>query len=530
MTRVVSHRYKATTNREKTLGAVYTPPRVASALVRWAVRHRDDRVLDPSCGEGVFLAAARTHLADLGNTQPTCVGVDIDREAAAAAGAVCADFFEWASSSLPFDAVVGNPPFIRSHLFAEESRRTAFEQMAEMGLHPSRLMSTWAPFVALSCRILSPTGRLAFVVPEELLHVGYAAELRRFLLSRFRRVFVCMPNGDLFPSVQQAVVLLLCDNESSGSGGLLTMPFADLESGPPYRAKPAPSWEWCSKWTHLFLSEDDRKAVAEGFRLLDWRPMSHYGRAEVGVVTGDNSFFIVSENQAAALGHNGFLTPIVTSARDLAGIRLTAADFRQVASEGRPVFLIHIAYPLADLSRPLEEYFSRGKRLGVHLKYKCRIRNPWYAVPSVWPADALLLRQAGEVPKLVHLTKKCASTDTIHRVRWHQPSLGKRHVTGFLNTWSLIACEIMGRSYGGGVLELMPSEANSIPMPPPLQGLDKVFFAVDERVRQREFVAAIELVDALVTPPCVPAKDREQACEILAKLIARRKTRQNGNH
>ena len=83
---VEHNRYRQDGGREKTLGAVYTPPRVASALVRWAVRTPNDRVLDPACGEGVFLAAAQTHLSDLGQKQPACVGVDIDPQAAAASG------------------------------------------------------------------------------------------------------------------------------------------------------------------------------------------------------------------------------------------------------------------------------------------------------------------------------------------------------------------------------------------------------------------------------------------------------------
>lgn len=134
-------RYRQNDSPEKTLGAVYTPPRVASALVRWTVRAASDRVLDPACGEGVFLAAARTRLADLGNRQPMCIGVDVDPLAASASGAICRDFFEWAQLTPMFDAIVGNPPFIRSHLFPERSRTMAFKQMEEMGLHPSRLMS-----------------------------------------------------------------------------------------------------------------------------------------------------------------------------------------------------------------------------------------------------------------------------------------------------------------------------------------------------------------------------------------------------
>src|SRR5438445_10996808 len=56
----IPNRYHQNGAAEKVLGAVYTPPRVAAALTRWAVRAPADKVLDPSCGEGVFLSAART--------------------------------------------------------------------------------------------------------------------------------------------------------------------------------------------------------------------------------------------------------------------------------------------------------------------------------------------------------------------------------------------------------------------------------------------------------------------------------------
>lgn len=524
----MTNRYKMTNNSEKILGAVYTSPRIATALVRWAVRSPDDKVLDPSCGEGVFLAAARTHLADFGSKRPVCIGVDIDPQAASAAGGVCSDFFEWVKTAPVFDVIVGNPPFIRSHLFDEQSRSHAFTQMKELGLHPSRLMSTWAPFVALSCKILSEHGRFAFVVPEELLHVGYAEEIRRFLLFRFRRVIVCLPNGDLFPSVQQAVVLLLCDNDPSGPSGLLTMSFTRLEEGLPYKVDPAPAWGWSSKWTHLFLSPLERLAISQSLNQLQWSPLSEYGRVEVGVVTGSNDFFIVSKEHAETLSCDHQLTPIITSARNLRGIKLDTNDFNTLVKQGHPAFLINTSEPIDRLPRALRSYLERGREKGIHRHYKCRTRKPWYAVPSVWPADALLLRQAGEILKLVHLAKKCTSTDTIHRVRWRYSSLGKRHVISFLNTWTLITCELTGRSYGGGVLELMPSEANNILLPPPLEQLDTYFDIVDDLVRLRQFDLATEMVDGVVTPPSIAKPQYDAARNILAKLMTRRKTRQNG--
>ena len=57
-----AHRYRKNGAPEKVLGAVYTPPRVAAALTRWAIRSSSDTVLDPSCGEGVFLVR-RAHPA-----------------------------------------------------------------------------------------------------------------------------------------------------------------------------------------------------------------------------------------------------------------------------------------------------------------------------------------------------------------------------------------------------------------------------------------------------------------------------------
>ena len=129
------------------------------------------------------------------------------------------------------------------------------------------------------------------------------------------------------------------------------------------------------------------------------------------------------------------------------------------------------------------------------------------------------------MPRLIHLAKKCAATDTIHRVTWKQPSRGRRHAAGFMNTWTLLASEITGRSYGGGVLELMPGEANKLPIPEPVEALDGIFDEVDERVRSREMFAAVETVDALVLPSQMPRNDKSLLRETLDKLIKRRKTK-----
>ena len=53
----------ATRNPGKLRGGYYTPMDLAHWLCAWAIRSVDDRILEPSCGDGVFLeAAARAEL------------------------------------------------------------------------------------------------------------------------------------------------------------------------------------------------------------------------------------------------------------------------------------------------------------------------------------------------------------------------------------------------------------------------------------------------------------------------------------
>jgi hypothetical protein len=257
---------------------------------------------------------------------------------------------------------------------------------------------------------------------------------------------------------------------------------------------------------------------------LGWLPMREYGRVEVGVVTGDNDFFLLPAGTAQQLCAD-ILTPVVCSARDLRGIEFGARDFQQIVGQGRPVFLLNMRESAAKLGPNERAYLALGERRRVPDKYKCRIRDPWYAVPSVWPPDAIMLRQAGDMPRVVHLSKRCTATDTVHRVTWRRPSQGRRLTVAFMNTLTLLAAELTGRSYGGGVLELMPKEANQLPMPEPVAVLEPLFDQVDAMVRNKEHWGAVDLCDRVVFPAWVSKKEKASLRCSLLSLVERRKHR-----
>ncbi len=101
----------ATATQQKALGAFYTADPIARFLVNWAVRRADDTVLDPSCGDGVFLSAAAGRSLYLGNRFPRTWGVDIDSAALQSArlrssefDLIQKDFFSLRAGDIPSDA------------------------------------------------------------------------------------------------------------------------------------------------------------------------------------------------------------------------------------------------------------------------------------------------------------------------------------------------------------------------------------------------------------------------------------------
>ena len=66
------------------------------------------------------------------------------------------------------------------------------------------------------------------------------------------------------------------------------------------------------------------------------------------------------------------------------------------------------------------------------------------------------------------------------------------------NSATFALAEVLGRSYGGGILELEPSECEALPVPDPALVPEDLAIKVDELVRQRRTEDALDLVDRLI--------------------------------
>jgi hypothetical protein len=196
--------------RRRELGAFYTPVEVAERLVALALDGSAGAltVCDPACGDGVFLLAAGRVLAERGIARATIArdllwGCDLDVEAVDAAREaivhwsgvdpgehlVVADGLTIGSRwPVPFDVVVGNPPFLNQLERATTRRKPLPPRLAEYARPYTD--TAWLFLVAAS-DLAREGGRVVLVQPQSLLAARDAAPVRARFADRLAGLWWC---------------------------------------------------------------------------------------------------------------------------------------------------------------------------------------------------------------------------------------------------------------------------------------------------------------------------------------------------
>lgn len=527
---------KASPTYQKLRGGYYTPDAVALFLARWAIQSPTAAVLEPSCGDGSLLCAAVRALRERGagdlDIAAQIQGVELDADEAGYAAqqlsivgipwhpeqihvgdffAYCRDrlfqdpFFRTGLTALrEFDAIIGNPPFIRYQSFPEEYRLIAFSLMRQAGFSPNRLTNIWVPFLVLATLLLREHGRLAMVIPAELLQVNYAAETRAFLTRFYGRIALVTFRGLVFDGIQQEVVLFLGDRNGTGAHGIEILEVTDVDDllSPDASAlhdlELKPLSYGAEKWTQYFLDALEinlLRSIRENPRLIKTGDAMD---VDVGIVTGDNDFFVLTEGDVAQHGLQPDVRPLVGHSKQLRGMQFSEQDWLLAAANREPAYLLWPPDASFDaLPAALRDYIAQAEERGVHEGYKCRIRKPWYKVRSFWSPEAFFLRQVHAYPKMVLNGTSASCTDTLHRVRFKPGVQKERVVAAFMNSLTFAFAELTGRSYGGGVLTFEPSEAEILPLP--FAGSEDIRLAeLDTLVRRNDIEAALDITDEMV--------------------------------
>jgi adenine-specific DNA-methyltransferase len=545
-----------TASLRKARGAFFTPLPLAQYITDWAVRSSDDQILEPSCGEAAFLLAAVERLAKLHDPSTLPLGLGrldgvelheasaeaakkLLRQAGVDARVQVGDFFTVEPTG-SYDAVVGNPPYVRYQDFAGDARTRSRAAALRAGVSLTGLASSWAAFTIHSALFLRPGGRLGLVLPAELLTVNYAAEVRKFLLDRFSQVRLVLFDERVFPDVQEEVVLLLADGYApSGNGGtdecelVQVRAAADLSSSVVGR-----SWKPDTrdgKWTPSLLQAAALTAYTSAAGGSDFTVLDEWGDTTLGMVTGNNRYFALSPRRVRELGlADGDLVQISPpGSRHLRGLTFTQSALTEMGSSGSAIYLFR---PPGEPSEAGKAFIREGERNGVHTAYKCRVRRPWWRVPNVSAPDLFLTYMNADTPRLCSNRARVRHLNSVHGVflRDGKKQLGMDLLSlATLNSMTLVGAETVGRAYGGGMLKIEPKEADRLPVPgPELLGaarkrLSAIRPQMATHLRNGRLTEAARLVDnvLLVGELGMARADVRALREAHAELSARRATR-----
>jgi adenine-specific DNA methylase len=463
---------------EKLRGGFYTPEPIAEFVLRWGINGSNDYdILEPSCGDGVFLEQLEKYKFNYN----TITAIELDEVEAAKADkinlqnkqVINSDFHIYCNNTHKrFDLVVGNPPYIRYQFFDRLQQAEANDIFIKAGLSYSKLTNAWVSFVVGSSLLLKETGgKIGFVLPAEILQVSYAQQLRNFIAHFYNKINIISFEKLVFPDIQQEVVLLLCEKnntknhniehiELKDASSLKTLDVARLKS-------PNKKIDFKSnKWTFYFLEQEEIDFLENIAKDKNIPTLGKFANVEVGITTGSNDFFTVPLTTVEEYDLHAYAKPMVGRSVQVNSVIFTEEDW--VKNRNSPARAHLLTFPDSEnlnKKNGAVKYIAHGEDLGIHKGYKTSIRNDWFVVPSLKISDAFFIRRNNLYPRLIINQASAYTTDTMHRVFLKSGTNIEAFTASYYNSLSLAFTEVCGRSHGGGVLELMPNEAERVLLP-----------------------------------------------------------------
>lgn len=536
------------TSKQRTWGQFATPVDVADLLLGFCRRRPDDRLLDPSCGDGALLRRAARWRSWLASgpmdAAGTLHGIELDPAAAAAAATIPGVVVEQVNfltldprAQPPFDAVIGNPPYTRAEwidrlapdagqlrLFpappADQGSASPFGLVPrEMGSALTGRAGLYAYFFIHSLHFLREGGRLGFVVPNGWLDVAYGDALKQFLLDHFRVVAVIESAVERWfaaARVNTCVVILerAADAEDRAANRVrfvrLRQPLRDLLGHETDSRRVAaveqlitrlmPAADRVTAGATVRVRVQGHLPAAERWSILlrapevylrpaaqPVAPLGDWAVVQRGYTTGANAFFYPDRRRVEQWGiEPEFRRPLLKSLRGVDELRLTPAAARH------EVLIIPPDAQLAGTA--VAEYLAWGEASGLSARATCAGRRPWYALPAQ-PAGGLLLAKGIWQRHFAPVVAGHVAVDQqIYRVS--PVDVSPTVAAALLNSaWFALACELGGRvSLGEGVLWLATYELSAALLPDPRalsEGARRELTACFARL------AAMPIVDAL---------------------------------
>ena len=497
-------KFKADQTAQKLRGGYYTPQNLANYVAKWVLNTKPASILEPSCGDGTFITAIKNNTRkktliinafELFDTEVIKTREKCENYKFKNASVMEGDFLTWANTAIynddkSFSGILGNPPFIRYQFLEPEFQEQAELIFKQLNLKFTKHTNAWVPFILASIKLLEPGGRFGMVIPSEIIHVMHAQSLRTFLGEQCSKIVIIDPQEIWFEDTLQGAVILFAQKKkdandaSQGVGIKRVKGFEFLESDPEliFDETVSTNGEAVSgKWTRAILDNDELVLINRIKNHPNVYKFTDLADVDVGIVTGANKFFLVERSVVDEFDLHDYAHPMFGKSQHCKGIVYDQDQHNSNEENQLPTNFLYIEDEFESLPENVQRYVESGESEGLHERYKCRIRKPWYKVPSVYSKSLGMLKRSHDTPRLIFNEIEAYTTDTAYRITslGTEPSL---LACSFLNPLTAIFAELEGRYYGGGVLELVPSEIEKLYIPLP-KNITFDIRSIDQQVR-----------------------------------------------
>jgi len=467
-------------NLQRETGSYYTPKFLADFIVQWISKQSYksfDNILEPSCGEGVFIESLLSIYPNLEDDSSIDL-VEINDAAAKVLEAKYSknnninifnkDFLDFQNFHTgQYSLVIGNPPYIKRTLLSDEQVLLSKHILEScQSLANTSLKNIWSSFLVRSINFLNEEGVLAFVLPAEILQVDYAAPIRELLLNTFSRIEIFTFNELLFKDCKSQDTLILIAYKKSYHSGLFFSNIDNLNSlhlldNIDFIQHDRNEKKWSTHTLNKIELDLINKLVNECPRIED------YCTSKPGIVTGANSYFILNKEDIKKYNLEQYALPIIQKSSLIGdNIIFNNSDYEKISNNNIPCYFIDLNSNEAINDNKIKNYLNYGHELKLKERYKIKKRSHWFQVPFKTVITPLLFfKRCHNYPRLVRNYSDVLTTDSAYLVEPKNSYDANSILFSFYNSFTLACAELMGRYYGGGVLELTPKEFKNLPLP-----------------------------------------------------------------
>lgn len=467
------------------LGQFGTPSVLAVEILKYASillpKNQKVRFFDPAVGTGAFFSALRRVFPQKQIAE--AIGLEIDPQYAGPASRFwakrgftikLADFTD-EEPSARFNLLICNPPYVRHHhLNIEDKNRLQLRTRNASGMNLNGLAGLYCYFLGLSYPWMAEGGIAGWLIPSEFMDVNYGLALKRYLLDKTTLLHIHRfdPNDVQFSDALVSSSIVWFKKSAPPKehavkftyGGTLLKPKLSREV-PTKVLIHEPKW---SRFPSNGIRPKSHGAI-----------LSDFFQIKRGVATGNNKFFILDSKQI--LAHRlpiEVFCPILPSSRYLPEDEV-ASDIKGLPQIERQLFLLNTQLPEDEVKArfpALFIYLQEGKSRGIHQRYLCRHRSPWYSQEYRPPAPIVCTylgrsdTKNGRPFRFI-LNSSMATVANVYLAMYPMAKLVSamdrdrtltRRIWKVLNKITPDKLLGEGRVYGGGLHKLEPSELGNV--------------------------------------------------------------------